>query len=720
MKRLLTSLVLAGYMPILPNATFLMHAQIASTQVTSTESDLYYTFYGQKIPLSLRSNTIAVSFKSIGSTRSLDARPLHQQLQDALQGGIKTRSTTSTPVLQANVKPLGDRYALVQVPTNTRSSDVIARIQQQTYVDSTLPVLSRQAGDKLRDEAIVLPNEIILSFEPGLAQSQIQALLNRQNLEIVRPLRFTQNRYVVRSRSAFGTQILNLTNRLVKTPGIQSATPNFIQSIQFGKQEQTTDEAADTGSAQRIARLLEKLPQPEGTPLTSNLLPLQWHLDSTPKRGKLLPRTDVHATEAWRNSRQGKEVVVAVIDSVIQWDHPDLIQNTYEVKNVSNPLQGEARGWDFTSPNGGDPDTRLSAEELEQLRPNFQNTFKLSDQDLLKQYPELRDAIRGRLKAFSDRQVANLVRKTIRSETAAEFHGTWSAGVIAAHPQGNQGVLGVAPQAKILPVRVFGLSGEITEDRLIEAISYAASRGATVVNMSLGGLLPSQGLTDQVFKVLDASPTLSIVASAGNESLDGVAFPAAIPGVISVGATSMQGARSFYSSYGGRLDVVAPGGETQPTQQGGILTTGGTGAAGFWEGLQPPDLGWNMAFDPQGNYVQVQGTSFSAPIVSGVVALMQGERNGKLKRGSCGVALCAKRIATILKQTASYQSLQMSSADATQYRLQAAIGFGTAGESPYLRPSGIFPQPRPVSAEQYFFGNGLVNAAAAVKAAKRG
>lgn len=711
MKPLITSLGLAACMMILPNATLLMHAQIASAQVASTEGELYYTFYGQKIPLALKTDTIAVSFKTITSTRSAGARPLHQQLQNALQGNSGgVRSTSSAAPLQADVKPLGDRYALVQVPFNTRNSDVIDRIRQQSYVENTLPVLARQSDDKLRDEAVVLPNEIILSFEPGLAQSQVQALLNRQNLEIVRSLRFTQNRYVVRSRSAAGTQILNIANRLVKTPGIQSATPNFIQSIQFGRQEHTAEIAESTTSTQRISQILEQLPQPEGSPLNSNLLPLQWYLDSTPKRGKFLPRTDVRATEAWRNSHRGKDVVIAVIDSVIQWDHPDLLQNTYEVKNANDPLQGETKGWDFTSPNGGDPDTRLSPAELEQLRPDFQNTFKLSDKDLLKRYSDLTHAIRRRYKSYSDRQVANLIRRIVRGKTAAEFHGTWSAGVIAAHPQGNQGIWGVAPEAKILPVRVFGLGGEITEDRLIEAVGYAASRGATVVNMSLGGLMPSQGLTDQVFKVLDANPTLSIVASAGNESLDGVAFPSAIPGVISVGATSMQGSRSFYSSYGGRLDVVAPGGETQTSQQGGILTTGGTAIAKFWEGLQPPDANWDMAFDPQGNYVQVQGTSFAAPIVSGVVALMQGERQGKLKRD---------RVTEILKRTASYQGLQMSSADATQYRLQAAIGFGTAGDFPYLRPSGIFPQPRPVSAEQYFFGNGLVNAAAAVEAAKR-
>ncbi len=708
MKWLITSLCLAGCVGLLPSAIFLMPTQNVVAQSATIDGDLYYTFYGQKIPLARKPNTIAVTFKSVGSSRSISFRPLHQQLQVALLGETNTRGGTSLPALQADVKPLGDRHALIQLADSTSSHDVIERIQKQGYVENTLPVLARSTGDQLREEAIVLPNEILLSFEAGLSQIQVQTLLNRHDLEVIHPLRFTQNRYLVRSRKASGTEILSIANRLVNIPGIQSATPNFIQSLQYEMQKPAATGATNT--PEQINQLLASLPQPENSPLKSNLLPLQWHLDSTPKRGRFLPRTDIQATEAWRNSKRGKDAVVAVIDSVIQWDHPDLINNLHATKNTSDPLPGEMNGWDFTSMNGGDPDTRMSDTELDQLRPSFQSTFTLSDKDILKQNQELVDAIRRFHKNYSDGQVAALIRSIKRSNIAAEFHGTWSAGVIAAHPQTHQGVFGVAPQAKILPVRVFGLEGEITEERLIEAIGYAAARGANVINMSLGGLLPSQGLTDQVFNVLDTNPNLAIVASAGNESLDGVAFPAAIPGVISVGATSMEGSRSLYSSYGGRLDVVAPGGETQLTQQGGILTTGGTGVAGFWEGMKPPQSNWEMTFDPQGNYVQVQGTSFSAPIVAGVVALMQGERDGKLSRD---------RITSILKETSSSQTLHLSNADTTQYRLQTAIGFGAARDFSYLRPSGVFPHPRPVSAEQYFFGSGLVNAAAAVEKAKR-
>ncbi|MGK7887846.1 MAG: hypothetical protein AB4042_00830 [Leptolyngbyaceae cyanobacterium] len=70
---------------------------------------------------------------------------------------------------------------------------------------------------------------------------------------------------------------------------------------------------------------------------------------------------------------------------------------------------------------------------------------------------------------------------------------------------------------------------------------------------------------------------------------------------------------------------MAPGGETSLTANQGILTTGGTGISALWSGLDIPDTRWGYAVDPLGDYVQVQGPSFAAPAISGVVALMKGE-----------------------------------------------------------------------------------------------
>ncbi|NJK54322.1 MAG: peptidase S8, partial [Leptolyngbyaceae cyanobacterium SU_3_3] len=93
-------------------------------------------------------------------------------------------------------------------------NEVSQRIEQRDYVENTLPVLSRQVKtngqSEPRNETIVLPNEIVISFEPGLSNSQKQMVLNSNSLEVIRPLRFSQNRYLVRSRTLSGTAILNV------------------------------------------------------------------------------------------------------------------------------------------------------------------------------------------------------------------------------------------------------------------------------------------------------------------------------------------------------------------------------------------------------------------------------------------------------------------------------------------------------------------------------
>ncbi|MCA1995020.1 MAG: S8 family serine peptidase [Coleofasciculus sp. S288] len=720
MKRLVSSIFLTGCLWGAATLSNYPQPYQAMAQVP-TSGELFYTFYGQKIPLNLRSDVIAVEFKpQPRNTRSLLSP--HVRLRQALEGGGGgTRSVTRAPALDVEVNPLGDRYALVKLLSGALDNPdaVTQRIQQQSYVENTLPVLTRTTTSEVSSgentQTVILPNEIVLSFEPGVSNLQRQLLLSRHNLKVIRPLRFSQNRYLVRSQSTSGTAVLNVANQLNGMTGIQSATPNFVQTLSHLVRQQTVGNAAlrETPNAvERLQGLLSRFPSNAETPFPSTMLPLQWHLDSTARRGQLLPRTDIRARESWKNSNKGEGVVVAVIDSLIQWDHPDLVNNVYEVgDDVEDKLPGEVHGWDFSGEGEGDPDTRISPDEVGIMRSDFQKSFTLSDAELVKEYEGLSLEYQYFNPEASQAELATWIRNYIRNRVAAEFHGTWSAGVIAARPAEEMGVTGVAPNAKILPVRVFGLGGEITSATLIEAVGYAASRGADVINMSLGSLLPDRELSDQMFEVLDANPKLVIIASAGNDGLDGVGFPAAIPGVVSVGATNLGGNRTVYSNYGGRLDVVAPGGDTEQSLSGGILTTGGTWVDGFWQGMDVPNFAWGMALDPQGKYVQVQGTSFAAPAVSGVLALMKGEdSNRRLNRD---------RLVQILKETSSYEGLSISKADENQYRLQSAVGFGTATNFPFLRPSGIFPQPKPVSPEQYFFGSGLVNAEAAIQEIKR-
>lgn len=726
MKHILSSLTLTALLLVSPSLTPVLIA--AELKRSSTPNDLSYKFYNQRIHLVEKPHQLAVVFKPVTNGRLLGDSNL-VKLQKVLQGN-GTREWSASTDLKIEVKPLGSQYAILTLPA-TRSLDfqqILRNRLGQDYIQTTLPIFQHKEATKDSNQTILLHNEMIVGFEPGTSNSEVKSILKRYDAELIRPLRFAKNRYLVRSRTEAGPGLLSVIEQLNHVTGVQSASPNFIQAIEH--QPQTSLIAPmESKSAINPQQAIASLTRGQNSPFPNSLLPYQWHLDSRLRQKTPGQRTDVRVPEAWAKSNGGKDVVVAVIDSVIQWDHPDLQGSLYQVpQNLPELLPGERYGWDFsafgqqqTCLNSqanecvpGDPDTRLSSAELATLKPHFQQMFQ-RDAEVLKAYRELAKQIRDRYPKWTSAQVANLIRRIVLDTISGEFHGTMVAGVVAAKPQAMGGVVGVAPNAKILPVRVSGIGGQISGDGLLEAIGYAAARGADVINLSLGSLLPTQAEVDQIFAVLDEHPKLVIVAASGNEDVDGSAYPAAIPGVLAVGASNLAGQRSHYSNFGRRLDVIAPGGDMSLDKSGGILTTGGTWISGFWEGLTLPKYSWGSAFDPLGQYVQVQGTSFSSPVVAGVVALMKGE---DLQR-----QLTRDQLTQILRETASYQPLKITQKDANRYRLQKAIPSTQAfipilGLVPISNP-GIDQPGESLPIEQYYFGNGLVNAVAAVDAVKQ-
>ncbi len=153
-------------------------------------------------------------------------------------------------------------------------------------------------------------------------------------------------------------------------------------------------------------------------------------------------------------------------------------------------------------------------------------------------------------------------------------HGTGVAGIIAARPlKGiDSGMIGAAPAAKILPVRVFSSdppqpeAGEFppTGGRTAAGIRWAADHGADVINVSLSAPANNSSLVEMKNAVEHAQKKgVVVVASAGDER-DGRAtsaarYPASYPGVIGVAATNAEGAVDDYSIHGEQVDVSAPG-----------------------------------------------------------------------------------------------------------------------------------------------------------------
>ena len=302
--------------------------------------------------------------------------------------------------------------------------------------------------------------------------------------------------------------------------------------------------------------------------------PLQWHLPA------------IKAEPAWDITRGSAQVRIAVIDTGIRKDHPEfsgqLLPGYDFVTDLASAGDGGGRDGDPTDP--GDNKASSSA-----------------------------------------------------------MHGTHVAGIIGARTDNGKGVAGVCWNCKLVPVRALGVQQGLGDDAdIADAIKWAAGIAvpgvpanqypAQVINMSFGGEGDSPILVQAVQAALAKGAIL--VAAAGNESRDGAkVLPAAIPGVITVGATAYSGGRAPYSNWGAVIDVMAPGGhigEKLPLTYEGEFV-----AAGILSTMCYTD---NNTCE----YRIYEGTSQAAPVVAGVVGLMV----------SVDPTLTPAKALTFLKQTA--------------------------------------------------------------------
>jgi len=359
-----------------------------------------------------------------------------------------------------------------------------------------------------------VPGEILVKFKVSATKASIRGLhahTRSKQKKVFKKLKI----HLIKLPE--GTGIEEALQLYQQDPDVEYAEPNYIVSI-------------------------------TATPDDTNYANL-WGLHNTGQTGGTAD-ADIDAPEAWDLTTGSTGVVVAVVDTGIAANHPDLSANIW---TNSDESAGDANGDGFPGIMGVDDDNDglIDEDSLGNEPGDAGYTNDLSDDDDENGYI---DDINGWDFLADD-----------NDPTDYNGHGSHVAGTIAAVGNNTTGVTGVMWQAQIMPLRFLGVNGTGTTANAVAAILYANANGAHVINNSWGGT----GFSTPLKEAIDASSAV-VVCAAGNGGLDGIGddndstpfYPASYDSanIIAVAATDNNDVLASYSNFGlTSVDLAAPG-----------------------------------------------------------------------------------------------------------------------------------------------------------------
>jgi len=390
--------------------------------------------------------------------------------------------------------------------------------EKDYYLSNTIVIKLKEAPSAVSGGSVTLPSSVSKVLAAYKVSSAVQKFPS-QGVTLYKSGQELSK--IVTVTYSSGEDPLYLSKKIAKTSGIEWAEPRYARHVTYD----VNDPASDSLTQYALYK--------------------------------------IKAKQAWDITRGDSTIIIAIIDTGVFWDHPDLEANIYQNLNEDADNDGHTIEWDGSAwildpgdLNGIDDDGNGYADDL--IGWDFGGSDGTAD--------------------------GNPVEDPAT-------HGTLVAGTASAVTNNGIGIASIGFNCSLMPVKC--TRKDLGSDYIIyvaEGIKYAADNGAKIINCSFSGYGYSQAEKEAIDYAI-AKGAL-VVAAAGNEYTDAPEYPAAYDGVMSVAATNSSDKMWSASNYGATIDVSAPG------QQ--IYTT------------------WLSS-----SYSIVSGTSLSTPLVSGLAGLVK-------------------------------------------------------------------------------------------------